>query len=291
MSEKVEIIKQLSQKHDVKLLCRLLKLPRSTYYAALNRKPSKRSLENQGIMDNISVIYEGSKKRYGCIKIKYALEKYGIHISQNRVLRLMRKMKIRSIICRKYRQRSRSVDNVERQNLIKRQFHADKPNKIWLTDITYVWTTRNGWTYLAVVLDLCTKKAVGYGYSKNMTAQLATEALMNACKKQGFPKDVTLHSDQGSQYTSELFIQTALRLNMRLSYSAKGCPIDNSPMESFNAIFKKEEVYLNTYTDFDDAKLKIFDFIEGFYNRNRIHSSINFMTPTEFESSFFDTVI
>jgi transposase InsO family protein len=198
----------------------------------------------------------------------------------------MRQMGIKSIICPKYRRHSRITDDVERQNLLKRQFQADKPNQIWLTDITYIKTQRDGWTYLAVVLDMCTRKVVGYSHGRNMTAQLAVDALLDACRKQDYPKDVLLHSDQGSQYTSELFVQTAECLNMRLSYSAKGTPIDNSPMESFNSIIKKEEIYINTYVDFESSSTKIFDFIEGFYNRNRIHSSIGFLTPVEFESQF-----
>jgi len=287
VSKKIEVIRGLSEEHDIKLLCRVFKISRSGYYANLNRKQSKRELENERIKGKIAEIYEESKKRYGCIKIKHALEKYNINISQNRVLRLMRQMGIKSVICPKYRHNRRSADNAERQNLLNRQFQAEKPNQIWLTDITYVKTQKNGWTYLAVVLDMCTRKVVGYGYSKNMTAELVSDALIDACRKQGYPKDVLLHSDQGSQYTSDLFVQTAKNLNMRLSYSAKGTPIDNSPMESFNSIFKKEEVYLDSYTDFDTAKFKIFDFIEGFYNRNRIHSSIGFLSPVDFENLFY----
>jgi transposase len=240
--------------------------------------------DNEEIKGKIGEIYEASKKRYGCIKIKHALENYDIYISQNRVLRLMRQMGIKSIICPKYRHHNHPVDDVKRQNLLNRQFQADKPNQIWLTDITYIRTLKNGWTYLAVVLDMCTRKIIGYSYSKNMTAELATDALIDACRKQGYPKDVLLHSDQGSQYTSALFVQTATRLNMRLSYSAKGTPLDNSPMESFNSILKKEEIYIDVYVDFESATIKIFDFIEGFYNRNRIHSSIGFMSPVDFES-------
>ena len=134
---------------------------------------------------------------------------------------------------------------------------------------------------------MCTRKIVGHSYSRTMTAQLALDAVLDAHRKQGYPENVLLHSDQGSQYTSELVVQTATRLGMRLSYSAKGTPIDNSPMEAFNAILKKELVYANgVFADFDSAKLKIFDFIEGFYNRNRIHGSIGFMSPVDFENLF-----
>jgi transposase InsO family protein len=198
MSEKVKIIKELSTKYDVKWLCEIFDVPRSTYYAGRNRKPSKRSVENQAIKGKIIDIYEESKKRYGCIKIKHALEKENIYVSQNRVLRLMGQLEIRSIICKKYRKHSRNNDTTERQNLLNRRFYAEHPNKVWLADITYIRTSRNGWTYLAAVLDMCTRKIVGYSYSKTMTAELTIEALRKACKNQDYPQNVLLHSDQGS---------------------------------------------------------------------------------------------
>jgi len=287
VSEKVRVIKGLSAKYEVKRLCRIFGVARSTYYAVLSRKPSKRQVENEGLKERIMEIYASSKQRYGCIKIKYALKKYGIFTGQNRVLRLTRELGIRSVTCKKYRKRSRETDNVDRPNLLNRRFYADKPNQVWLSDITYI-KTHSGWTYLAAVLDMCTRKVVGYSYSKKMTADLTIDALLAACRNQGFPKGLLLHSDRGAQYTAHAFVRTAQSLNIALSYSAKACPLDNAPMESFNAILKKEEVSLNSYSDFDHAKLSIFDFIEGFYNRTRIHSSIGFLTPVDFENLFLN---
>lgn len=286
MSEKVGIIKELSAKYDVKWLCRIFGIPRSSYYAALNRQPSNRSVENEGLKEKILEIYSNSKRRYGCIKITRQLAKNGVKIGQNRVLRLMRQLKIQSIVCKRHKKRSRETDDATRPNLINRRFYADEPNKIWLADITYIKTLRHGWTYLAAVLDMCTRKVVGYSYSKSMTSELTSDALRKACKNQGYPQNVLLHSDRGSQYIANDFIQVAETLNVCLSYSAKACPFDNAPMEAFNAILKKEEVYLNSYLDFESARSKIFDFIKGWYNRNRIHSSIGFLTPAEFENQF-----
>jgi transposase InsO family protein len=256
--EKVRLKKELSSKHDVKILCRALKIPRSTYYAALKRRPSKRRLENERLKEKIMEIYTKSRQRYGCIKIKHELEKYGFYVSQNRVLRLMRELAIQSVVWK----RSRETDKAERPNLLNRQFYAEKPNQVWLSDITYIKTLYSGWTYLAVVLDMCTRKVVGYSYSKTMTAELTIDALRNACKNQGYPKNVLFHSDQGSQYTSHEFIRAANSMNVSLSYSAKACPFVNAPMEAFIAILKKEEVYLNSYYDFHSASLCLFDFIE-----------------------------
>ena len=286
VSEKVEIIKELSAKYDVNWPCQIFGVPRSSYYAVLNRTPSKRSIENEGLKEKILKIYIASKRRYGCIKITRQLERNGVKVGQNRVLRLTRQLNIQSIVCKKYRKRSRETDNTERSNLLNRRFYADRPNQIWLTDITYIKTIRHGWTYLAAVLDICTRKVVGYSYSKGMNAELTCDAIRKACRNQGYPKNVLLHSDRGSQYISHDFIRVAKSLNICLSYSAKACPFDNAPMEAFNSILKKEEVYLSSYADFDSACPKIFDFIERFYNRNRIHSSIGFLTPVEFENQF-----
>ena len=120
------------------------------------------------------------------------------------------------IVRHKCQKRKRLADEAERENKLNRQFHADRPNQIWLTDITYIKTVKDGWTYLATVLDMCTHKIVGHSHARTMTAQLALDVVLNAHRKQGYPKDVLLHSDQGSQYTSELVVHTATRLGMRL---------------------------------------------------------------------------
>jgi len=128
---------------------------------------------------------------------------------------------------------------------------------------------------------------VGYHYSKKMDKFLVISALNNAYSNQGYPQNVIIHSDRGSQYTSLDYIHTVNRMNMRLSYSKKGCPFDNAPMEAFHALLKKEEVYICHYQTLEQAKLSLFEYIEGFYNRNRIHSAINFLTPIAFEKACF----
>jgi transposase len=131
---------------------------------------------------------------------------------------------------------------------------------------------------------MCTRKIVGYSYGMNMTDDLTVQALGNAYNNQGRPEGVIVHSDRGSQYTSLDYQQKLEALGLIPSFSDKGSPLDNAPMESFHSLLKKEEIYLNNYLDFEHAKLKIFDYIEGFYNRNRIHSSIDFLTPIQFEN-------
>lgn len=266
----------------------MLKVARSTYYNHLLRKQSHRDIENKKLKIEILRIYHNSKCRYGCVKITHILRQSGYpKISVSRVLRLMKQLKIRSITVQKFRNYRQKQQDIKLNNLVKQNFIASKPNQIWLSDITYIHTIRNGWTYLASVLDVCTRKIVGYCYSKKMDKALVISALHNAYRNQGNPKAVILHSDRGSQYTSLDYIHTASRMNMRLSYSKKGCPFDNAPMEAFHAILKKEEVYIRHYQTFEDAKLYLFEYIEGFYNRNRIHSAINFLTPLAFEKECF----
>lgn len=263
----------------------MLKVARSTYYNYLKHTPSNRETENNTLKSKIFQIYQDSKKRYGCTKIMRILRQGDYpKISVNRVYRLMRQLNIKSIVIKKFRNYRQRMQKGNFKNLVNQVFVATTPNKIWLSDITYIHTIRNGWTYLASILDVCTRKIVGFSYSRKMDKSLVISALQNACLNQGYPKNVILHSDRGSQYASNDYINLANRLGMSLSYSKKGCPFDNAPMESFHASLKKEEVYLKHYSDFNEANIKLFDYIEGFYNRNRIHSAINYMTPIAFES-------
>lgn len=141
-------------------------------------------------------------------------------------------------------------------------FSASKPNQIWLPDITYIHTVRHGWTYLASILDVFTRKIVGFNFSRKINRQLVISALENDCYKQSNPRGVILHSDRGSQYTTTDYLNAAEKHGMKLSYSKKGCPFENAPMESFRASLKKEEVYLRHYSNFDDAKISLFDLLK-----------------------------
>lgn len=198
----------------------------------------------------------------------------------------MKQLDIKSVTVRKFRHyRSKQAENAEFKNLVNQNFSATRPDQLWLSDITYIHTVKHGWTYLASILDVCTRKIVAYSYGRNMDSSLVISALEKAWKSRNYPKNVILHSDRGSQYTSSEYIATAKRIGFVLSYSKKGCPFDNAPMESFHSILKKEEVYLHHYSSFQDAKIRLFDYIVGFYNRKRIHSAIHYMTPVQFEKS------
>jgi len=274
----------MSGEHDVKLLCRILKVPRSTYYATINRPESMRSQESRDYCAQIKEIWLKSRKCYGSPRIAAIMRSKGIFISQKRVGRLMAGMGISSVTMRKYRHYRSIEDKVDRQNILKQDFASERPNERWATDITYIKTSNDGWTYLASVVDLCTKRIVGFKYAKKMTANVAIAAVVNALHNQGYPEGVILHSDQGCQYTSEAFAEIIRKYGLIHSFSKRGCPYDNAVMESFHATLKKEEVNRQRYRDFSAASLRIFDYIEGWYNRTRLHSSIGYSTPVQFEN-------
>ena len=274
----------MSGEHDVKLLCRILKVPRSTYYATINRPESMRSQESRDYCAQIKEIWLKSRKCYGSPRIAAIMRSKGIFISQKRVGRLMAGMGIRSVTMRKYRHYSSIEDKTDRQNILKQDFASERPNERWATDITYIKTSNDGWTYLASVVDLCTKRIVGFKYAKKMTANVAIAAVVNALHSQGYPRGVILHSDQGCQYTSEAFAEIVNQYGLIHSFSKRGCPYDNAVMESFHATLKKEEVNRQRYRDYSVASLRIFDYIEGWYNRTRLHSSIGYRTPVQFEN-------
>lgn len=271
-------------------MCEVLKVSRSSFYKYLHKIESKRSIENKMYEQEILKIYKDSKSRYGAPKIHKVLkEELGHAISLKRVQRLMRKLNIKSIIIKKFRPHP-SKNKVEaRENVLKRDFSTTTINEKWVTDITYIYTLKDKWCYLASVLDLHTKKIIGYAFSRTMDTELALKAVENAYSAQNPQNTIILHSDLGSQYTSSNFEEYLSKLNIVHSFSAKGCPYDNACIESFHASLKKEEVNLATYYNFDAARLAIFEYIESWYNRKRLHSSIGYMTPQQLEDALRKT--
>ena len=265
-------------------MCKVLKVSRSSYYKHLSKKPCKRELENQMIESKILYIYTASKKRYGSPKINKSLQKLGINISLKRTQRIMRKLRIKSIIIKKYRPTSSKNKVVEKENVLKRDFSTNTINEKWVTDITYIYTIKDSWCYLASVMDLHTRKIIGHSMSKNIDTKLALQAVKNAVRLQRPTNQLILHSDLGTQYTSLDFKEYILNSKIIThSFSGKGCPYDNASIESYHASLKKEEVHLVTYYDFNAAKLAIFEYIESWYNRIRIHSSIGYISPQKCE--------
>ena len=231
-------------------------------------------------------IYNESKKRYGSPKIRAILLQRGEKVSQKRISKRMRFLKIKSCIVKKYKPASKSskVGTEGKKNLLEQKFETKELRSKLVADITYIYVKNYGWTYLATVEDLCSRAIIGYSYGKNMDAELVVDSIKKAQLKVRFKEQAIFHSDLGSQYTSKKVEKYLKELNLQHSYSKKGYPYDNACMESFNAILKKEEVNLKEYETFEEARLAIFEFIEGWYNRKRIHSAIDYKTPFEIEN-------
>ncbi len=241
-----------------------IKVSRSSYYKFLNKKPSKRELENVKIEKEIINIHKASKNRYGAFKINESLKTFGINISIKRTQRLMRKLGIKSIIIKKYRPTSSKSKIKEPEKVLKRDFKATTINEKWVTDISYIHTIKDGWCYLASVMDLYSRKIIGYAISKSIDTTLAIQAVKNAIKLQRPNKPLILHSDLGCQYTSYAFKNYIKSTKIIThSFSSKGCPYDNACIESFHASLKKEEVHLVKYFDYDAARFAIFEYIES----------------------------
>jgi transposase InsO family protein len=271
------------EQHSIKTVCQVLDMPRSTYYQAKSAGESSLARENRIVMQRIQTLYTESKRRYGAPKIQKRLRKEGFTVSLKRVQRLMRRANLRSIIVKKYRPQTSQGPVENRKNILAQDFTATKINQKWVADITYIHTIKEGWCYLASVMDLCTRKIIGYSFSRSMTTELALKALDNACINQNPEPGLILHTDLGSQYTSHEFEKAVLEKQMTHSFSKKGCPYDNACIESFHATLKKEEIHQTTYHDFDEARRALFQYIEGWYNRSRIHSRLDYLTPQEAE--------
>lgn len=191
---------------------------------------------------------------------------------------------LHSVVIKKYNPRANQGKLPENKvNLLNRDFKPQTIHQKWCTDITYIHVQEEGWTYLASVMDLYSRKIIGYAYGTSMTAELAIEAVKNACMNVRETKDILIHSDLGSQYTSAAFEKFLTDRGMVHSFSRKGNPYDNACMESFHSVLKKEEIYLHTYRDMKEARRALFEYIEGWYNRKRIHSAIGYMTPQQKE--------
>lgn len=265
-------------------LCSALKFPKSTYYKALVCVPSDRQKEYETFNKEVKRVFNESKGIYGAVKICRSLNDSNIPCSLKRVQRHMKAQELRSKVVKKYNHHAnKGAIPDDKENILDRNFKADTINQKWCTDITYIQVLKEGWTYLASVMDLYSRKIIGYAYGNSMTAELALEAVKNACLNVKNTEGIILHSDLGSQYTSQLFETYLSTVKIRHSFSRKGNPYDNACIESFHSVLKKEEIYLHTYQDSEEARRAIFEYIESWYNRKRIHSAIDYMTPQQKE--------
>ena len=263
-------------------MCETLGVSRSGFYAWLDRPRSRRAQADEVLGAQIRQSFLGSDRTYGARRVWHDVLALGTRCGLHRIERLMRAQALRA----RPRRRGLPADRAERcavaDNVLDRQFQADAPNRKWVADFTYVWTAE-GWLYVAAVLDLYSRRIVGWSMHDSMTAQLVADALMMAVLRRGRPQELLHHSDQGSQYTSEHFQKLLAEQGIVCSMSRAGEVWDNSAMESFFSSLKTERTARKVYRTREQARSDVFDYIERFYNPTRRHSTIGYLSPVEFE--------
>ena len=243
------------------------------------------------LKQKITKIYQKNRQRYGSPRIYQQLLREGYSIGKKRVERLMQELDIQAVAKKKYKATTDSKHSKPvAENLLKRDFTPDKPNNSWVADITYI-PTAEGWLYLATIMDLYSRKIIGWALRDRLTKELVIGALDMALKQRNFSADLRLHSDRGSQYASELYQLLLLKNGILCSMSGKGNCWDNAVMESFYRTLKVELIYQNHYQTRIQAQRDIFEYIEIFYNRERLHSSLGYYTPEEYEMLMLENVL
>jgi transposase InsO family protein len=277
-------IEQHARTWPVRLMCRVLGVSPSGYYAWRSRPESARSASNRQLLEEVRRVYAGHHRRYGAPRVHAALRAEGRTVSRGRVERLMRRHGIRALAGRRFRPCTTDSrhDLPVAPNLLKQDFSAARPNTVWLADITYL-PTGEGWLYLAAVLDLATRKIVGWAMRDHMRAELTLAALMMAAQRQRPASGLICHSDRGSQYAAEAYRKQLAGMGARPSMSRTGCCYDNAPMESFFHTLKVELVHQRRWATRDEARRDLFAYIEGYYNRQRFHSALGYVTPEQAE--------
>ena len=276
------MIQNRDQTLSIQALCELLDVSESGYYAWCKRDGSMHQQEDAALGEQIERIFRTSRNTYGSDRIHKALRKQHIHTSRKRVARLMRERGLRSVRVKNRRfSLTKSGQNVFIvPNLLEQDFSTTGMNQKWVTDTTYI-PTREGWLYLVSVVDLYSRQVVGWAMGDHHDAQLATSALQMALLHQHPPAGLILHSDRGSEFANARFHQQANAARIHLSMSAKGNCFDNAVAESFFATLKLEAVQGQVYDTKRAARQHLFDFIEVFYNRQRLHSAIDYRCPIE----------
>lgn len=272
-------------------MCEVLEVSRSGYYAWCSRPPSLRSQENQKLSQQIEEIHQASRQTYGSPRILLALKDKGIPIGRQRVIRLMNELGINAQVKRQFVTTTDSNHDLPiAENVLNRNFTATEPDKAWVADITYI-PTEQGWLYLAVIIDLFSRRVIGWSMADHMRTDLVLNAL-NAALGQRIPASsgLVFHSDRGSQYASHDYRNALQTAGITCSMSRKGNCWDNAVAESFFGTLKTELVHRHQFQNHRIARTMIAEWIEVFYNRQRIHSSIGYVSPVQFEDNYWRTL-
>ena len=277
------MIKENTPYFSVRMMCKMLSVSSSGYYDWRDRAPSLRAQANAVLAGKIKVVFDEEHARAGAKRIEKRLKQEGVFAGRHRIAHIMRAQGWRAKAAKKFKATTNSNHKLPvAPNLLQQDFSAQQPNQKWVSDITYIWT-EEGWLYLAVVMDLYSRMIVGWSMSARMTSSLVIDALQMAIWRRKNPQGVILHSDRGSQYCSHDYQKLLVDHGFICSMSKRGDCYDNASMESWNHSFKVEAIQGEKFTTRDNAKNHVFDYIDVYYNRKRLHSGLGYLSPVYFE--------
>ncbi|QFJ55089.1 IS3 family transposase [Pseudobutyrivibrio xylanivorans] len=284
VSAKVEASKVTGHRVSTSGMLKFLGVSRSGYRSFLNRKVSTTKQRKDSIKKKIQKIYDDSKQNYGAPKIAKKLRDSGETISTRTVGLYMREMGIKAQWVKPWTTTTRDSDfSKELHNILDEQFNPDRPNAVWCTDITYIWT-QNGFVYLNCVMDLFARKIIAWTLAETMEVSTVIETIEKAKARRNTDLPLIIHSDRGSQYVSKAWQEATKK--MQRSYSHSGYPYDNACIESFHSLIKREWLNRFNITDYRHAYMLVFEYIEAFYNTVRIHSHCDYLSPDEYEKLY-----
>jgi len=284
---KFAFIQQHAEEFPVDVMCDVLEVSRSGYYAWRNRPASSQAQRRIELVERIQAAHVESQKNYGSPRVHRELRDQGIACSENTVAKLMKDHGIRSKMHRRFVVQTTDSRHGHpiAENRLNQQFDVPAPNQVWAADITYI-PTGEGWLYLAVVLDLCSRKVVGWAADDHLRAELPAAALQMALTQRRPPEGLLHHSDRGVQYACDDYQALLARHQITCSMSRRGNCYDNAVVESFFGTLKTELIHHHTYATRNEARLALFEYLEVFYNRKRRHSALDYHSPAEYEATF-----
>jgi len=284
---KYAFIKQHAKKYSLQALCKVLQVSRSGYYDWLNREPSSRTLANNKLLEHIRTAHVKHREAYGAFKTWQYLNAIGVECGKHRVARLRQQAGIEAQRKRRFRLTVEHHHTAKAApDLLQRQFSSSAPNQTWVGDMTFI-RTRQGWLHLVVLLDLFSRKVVGWSMGSRATTELHQAALTMAITQRSPKAGLIHHTDRGAVYSAPSYRNQLAEAKMRPSMNGRKTAYDNAVAESFFSNLKNEWVHHYDFNTRDEAKLAIFDYIECFYNRNRIHQSLGYRTPDEVERLYY----
>ena len=290
---KYACIDRRRDRYPIRMMCRLLNVSASGFYAWRTRPESPRAQQNRELMPKIRQVFKESKGVYGSPRIHAELAAEGVQVGRNRIARLMRLERLRGCPKRRFRVTTqRDPAHPVAKNLLKQDFKTNAPNQLWASDITYI-STKQGWLHLAVVMDLYSRRIVGWSMGRRMGRHLVLDALRMAIEARQPEAPLIHHSDRGAQYTSEDFRAELAKHGIECSMSRSANCYDNAVVESFFGVLKRERVNRVRYRTRDEARADLFEYIEVFYNRKRRHGYLGNISPADFEersAGYFGTV-